>query len=115
MICVMKSRFGLNATMVANEFIDQYMSAANGEYVKVYLYVLRHQEEPVTVIEVADALNHTEADVRRALAYWTRLGVLLQTDKQGTEEKIKEEERKEQKTRLCFRLIWMKSDLWLLM
>jgi len=74
----MKSRFGLNATMVANEFIDRYMAMANGEYVKVYLYILRHQEEPVTVIEVADALNHTEADVRRALAYWTRLGVLVQ-------------------------------------
>lgn len=28
--------------MVANEFIDRYMAVANGEYVKVYLYLLRH-------------------------------------------------------------------------
>ncbi len=72
----MRSRFELNATMVANEFIDHYMAAANGEYVKVYLYLLRCQEKKVTVTEIADALDHTESDVRRALAYWTRLGVL---------------------------------------
>ena len=31
-----------NVTVVSNEFIDQYMAAANGEYVKVFLYLLRH-------------------------------------------------------------------------
>ncbi len=91
----MKSRFGLNATMVANEFIDRYMAVANGEYVKVYLYVLRHQETEITVSGIADALNHTEADVRRALAYWVRLGVLAQehgtADKRSTEELRQEE------------------------
>lgn len=34
--------FQVNATLVANQFIDQYMAGANGEYVKVYLYLLRH-------------------------------------------------------------------------
>ena len=72
----LKSALTLNAVMVAAEFIDRYMAAANGEYVKVYLYLLRHQERDVTVTEIADALNHTEADVRRALAYWKRQGVL---------------------------------------
>ena len=43
---------------------------------KVYLYFLRHAEETVTVEAVAEALNHTEADVRRALAYWQRAGVI---------------------------------------
>ena len=28
------------------------------------------------VVQIADALNHTEADVQRALAYWQRAGVL---------------------------------------
>lgn len=36
----MRSKFEVNATMVANEFIDRYMAVANGEYVKVYLYLL---------------------------------------------------------------------------
>lgn len=69
--------------MVANEFIDRYMAVANGEYVKVYLYVLRHQDTEVTVSRIADALDHTEGDVRRALAYWVRLGVLAQEREDG--------------------------------
>lgn len=72
MIC----SFRTEVTLVANEFIDRYMAAANGEYVKVYLYLLRHQQETVDVEGIADALNHTEADVRRALAYWERMGAL---------------------------------------
>ena len=53
------------------------MAAANGEYVKVYLYLLRHQQDNVDVERIADDLNHTEADVRRALAYWERMGALI--------------------------------------
>lgn len=72
----MKSRLPKPVTVVANDFIDKYMAAANGEYVKVYLYLLRHEGEAVELSAVADALNHTEADVRRALSYWERAGVL---------------------------------------
>lgn len=75
-----KDRWNIPVTAVADEFIDQYMAAANGEYVKVYLYLLRHQSEPVSVDAIADALNHTESDVRRALAYWEKAGVLLRED-----------------------------------
>ena len=32
----MKDRWSVPVTAVANEFIDTYMAAANGEYVKVY-------------------------------------------------------------------------------
>lgn len=72
----MRDRWNIPVTAVADEFIDHYMAAANGEYVKVYLYILRHQSEPVDVEAIADALNHTESDVRRALAYWEKAGVL---------------------------------------
>lgn len=78
MIC----SFRMDATVVANTFIDQYMTAANGEYVKVYLYLLRHQQETVDIDRIADALNHTEADVRRALAYWEKLGILTAAKKE---------------------------------
>lgn len=72
----LKNRMSVSATMVSNEFIDRYMAAANGEYVKVFLYLLRHEGEEITVSAVADALNHTESDVRRALSYWKEAGVL---------------------------------------
>ena len=66
----------MGATPVPDVFIDTYMAGASGEYVKVYLYLLRHQQEEVSIGQIADALNHTEADVQRALAYWQRAGVL---------------------------------------
>lgn len=71
-----RNSFAVMATVVSNEFIDRYMIDANGEYVKVYLYLLRHQAEKIEISLIADALNHTESDVRRALAYWEKLGVL---------------------------------------
>ena len=64
-----------NAILLDHEFIDQYMPEANGEYVKVYLYILRHQnQEDLTLEQIADALNHTEADVKRAINYWQKAG-----------------------------------------
>lgn len=71
-----KNNINAAVTAVSNTFIDEYMGTASGEYVKVYLYLLRHAGESVEIPDIADALNHTEADVRRALAYWERTGVL---------------------------------------
>ena len=71
-----KSSFKINVTVISNEFIDKYMAAANGEYIKEYLYLLRHEGEEITVSMIADALNHTEADVARAISYWKNTGVL---------------------------------------
>ena len=79
----LKDRWSVPSTAVAHEFIDQYMAVANGEYVKVYLFVLRHQGEDITIERIADALDHTESDVRRALAYWEKLGILAGTRKEA--------------------------------
>lgn len=81
----MRSKFQLDATVIANEFIDRYMPLANGEYVKVYLYLLRHQGKEVEVPEIADALNHTESDIKRAVAYWIRQGLLIQEEEHEEE------------------------------
>ena len=35
-----------SATSVSNIFIDEYMSDANGEFVKIYLYLLRLMNAP---------------------------------------------------------------------
>lgn len=66
-------------TVLENEFIDRYMTKANGEYVKVYLLLLRHLHEPsgtLTISEIADKLDCTEKDVTRALNYWKKQGLL---------------------------------------
>lgn len=82
----LKNLVSINATVVSNEFIDTYMAAANGEYIKVYLYLLRHENEEITVSAIADALNHTEADVKRALSYWKEAGVLGEMEEPEAEE-----------------------------
>lgn len=81
----MRCKYRLQGTLVDNEFIDKLMPEANGEYVKVYLYLLRHQDAPVEVSGIAEALRHTEADVRRALAYWERMGAICADEDQARE------------------------------
>lgn len=68
--------YEVNATLVANEFLDRYLAEVSGEYLKVYLYVLRHKGEPMSAGQIADGLRYTEADVRRALSYWEKAGAL---------------------------------------
>ena len=66
-----------DTTVLENEFIDHYMAEANGEYVKVYLILLRHLNEPsgtLTISKIADLLDITEKDVIRALNYWRDSG-----------------------------------------
>ncbi len=80
------SESGADFTLISNAFIDHYMPEANGEFVKVYLYLLRclgSGEAALTVSEIADKFNNTENDVCRALKYWEKLGLL----KLETEEK----------------------------
>lgn len=69
----------VNTTVLENEFIDHYMVKANGEYVKVYLLLLRHMNsscETLSISRMADILECTEKDVLRALNYWKKQGLL---------------------------------------
>ena len=62
-----------NITMIPNEFLDHYMSGANGEFLKIYLYLLRwagFPEAEITTSSIADFFNMTENDVKRALRIW---------------------------------------------
>lgn len=70
-----------NTTILQNQFIDQYMASASGEYVKLYLYLLRcaQAEEEISFTTISDLLDHTEKDIKRALAYWERLGLIRLT------------------------------------
>lgn len=72
-----------HTTTVDNDFIDRYMAAANGEYVKVYLLLLRRScnaLSPWSVSQLADFLDCTEKDIVRACNYWKKLGLLEYRD-----------------------------------
>lgn len=76
---ILRNRFQGNTTLLDNEFIDQYMLKANGEYVKVYIFLLRHINTPsvsLSISQIADSLEHTEGDIVRALKYWEKEGLL---------------------------------------
>ena len=83
----LKNRFQTNATLLPNDFIDNYMIDANGEFVKVYLFLLRHLDDPcssLTITTIADCLNNTENDILRAFRYWENTGLLsVERDAEG--------------------------------
>lgn len=63
------------------------MPRANGEFVKIYLYLLRSLQSGDTALDlaaVADVFDCTESDVLRTLRYWEnqKLVVLAGTDTQ---------------------------------
>ena len=71
----LKSPSRQEATLLSNIFIDDYMPEANGEFVKVYIYLLRTMTDaPVSfsLEEMADRLLCTERDILRGLKYWAR-------------------------------------------
>ena len=75
----LKHRFQANTTTIENDFIDNHMAKANGEYVKVYLLLLRHlhaESSALSICRLADYLDCTEKDVMRALSYWANEGLL---------------------------------------
>lgn len=76
-----------NITMIPNEFLDHYMSGANGEFLKIYLYLLRwagFPEAEITATSMADFFNMTENDVKRALRFWEQEGLLrIAWDREG--------------------------------
>lgn len=83
----LKNKYQTNATLLPNDFIDNYMIDANGEFVKVYLFLLRHLDDPcssLTLTTIADCLNNTENDILRAFRYWEKTGLLrLERDADG--------------------------------
>ena len=75
----LKNCFEGNSTVIENEFIDHYMAKANGEYVKVYLLLLRHlnaSNSSLSICKLADYLECTEKDILRAFKHWSKVGLL---------------------------------------
>ena len=77
----------INATILSNRFIDDYMTEANDAQLKVYLYLVRMMGANLetSVTDIADRFNYTEKDVLRALKYWKSKEILdLDMDENGT-------------------------------
>lgn len=75
-------------TPVSNIFIERYMPKARGEFVKVYLIMLKYNltgEPGVNSTVLATSLNLLESDIINALNYWNEEGVikLVPIDKMG--------------------------------
>ena len=82
---VLRSNYEPNGTFIPNLFIDNYMPAANGAYVKVYLYLLRCTSvryisdgglKELDISSIADHLDNTENDILRALSYWEKMDIV---------------------------------------
>lgn len=82
---VLRSNYEPNGAFIPNLFIDNYMPAANGAYVKVYLYLLRCTSvryisdgglKELDISSIADHLDNTENDILRALSYWEKMDIV---------------------------------------
>ena len=75
-------------TSISNVFVDEYMPTANGEFVKIYLLLLRLVNtgcEDLSIPTIADTFNILESDVVRALKFWSRENLLsLSLDEDGS-------------------------------
>lgn len=58
------------------DFIFEKMPAANGTYVKIYLYILASGGKNIEYNEIAKVLSVLESDVVNAVEYWIEAGVL---------------------------------------
>lgn len=70
---------GLDFTPINNIFIDKYMTKARGEFVKVYILLLKRSingEHGVSSSILAASLNLLESEVDSALKYWNDEGVI---------------------------------------
>ncbi|MGL5950702.1 MAG: DnaD domain protein [Cetobacterium sp.] len=78
----------LDFTPVSNVFIEKYMPNARGEFIKVYLLMLKYNisgEMGVNSTILGSSLNLLESDILNALNYWNDEGVLklVPIDKMG--------------------------------
>ena len=66
--------------VVPTNVADEHLKYANGQQLKVLLYVLRHNGEDLDVRAIADGLGMPAAEVSDAMQYWTSTGLLLRDD-----------------------------------
>ncbi|GMQ57513.1 DnaD domain protein [Vallitalea sediminicola] len=66
-------------TLIPNKFIDKFLSNSNGDFVRVYLLIIRYASknlQSLSMLDIADQLHLTETDVIRAIGYWESSNVM---------------------------------------
>ena len=66
-------------TMLPDLFIEQHMPHANGEFVKIYIYLLQlvqQKKGQFSLSETADVFACTERDITRAIRFWESRGLI---------------------------------------
>jgi DnaD/phage-associated family protein len=79
-------RTNIDYTIIPNQFIDNYMADSNGDFIKVYLLLIRYissQDFVFYTEQFADKLNLTESDIFRALNYWASKELLYIKSQNG--------------------------------
>ena len=61
---------------VPTTLVDDHIKMANGQQLKVFLYVLRHNTEGVDIQMISDGTGISGADVKDAMQYWISVGLL---------------------------------------
>ena len=81
-------------TLISDIFITEYMSCAEGDYVKVYLYCLflgKHRRQ-VSINDLSKKLGIEISIVKQAFAYWENVGVFFRTENGVSITDLKEKE-----------------------
>lgn len=65
-------------TPIDNVFIDNYMTDTRGDFIKVYLFILRlgYSNISMGIEEISNSLNLLQTDVQRALEFWESKGLM---------------------------------------
>mgnify|MGYP000313262671 CR=1 FL=1 len=71
--------FLFSETKLPDVFFTEYMSQANGDYIKVYLYIvfLSKYNKEVKINDVSKTLNIPFKTIQEAIAYWEEQEVLI--------------------------------------
>lgn len=72
------SETGETFSSISNYFLDYYMTQANGEFVKIYLYMVRLSDagHAISIQDIADHFQCTQKDICRAIRYWVDRNLL---------------------------------------
>ncbi len=75
---VLKNGSRRAVTEVPDRFIHEYLADANGSYLKLYLLLLHLMQTngDFHIPAIAERLDWSEADVKRAMNYWRKKGIL---------------------------------------
>ena len=76
-----KSADPTDSVILSGEFIKDYMLKANGAYLKLYLFILYNSKKDMSVKNLAFELELTENDVKHAIEYWKKSGMITEEEK----------------------------------